>query len=114
NVIRHDPTFDPYAPLVQTCGWEPDTTDPDYQGYCEPESDPRCDGMVPDVYLCHTSSAYVPATDFRGNVTSVTRYADAANLGGAIVETRRYDETGNLITVSNSCCEQVSFSYTDS
>jgi len=43
----------------------------------------------------------------------VKRYGDAPNLAGAISETRRYDITGNLVTVSgSSCCEQISFRYT--
>jgi RHS repeat-associated protein len=54
---------------------------------------------------------YDPATDFRGNVTSTTRYADAANLTGAITESRTYDITGNMVTASTSCCEQMSLVY---
>lgn len=56
---------------------------------------------------------YDPATDKRGNVTKVTTYADAQNLTGAIVETRGYDITGNLVKSSSACCEQTSISYED-
>lgn len=66
-----------------------------------------------DAFNPYASSGYDPITDYRGNVTQVKTYADAANLGGAIVEMRRYDIAGNLVTVSGtSCCEQISFSYT--
>ncbi len=35
----------------------------------------------------------------RGNVSKVTRYADAQHLGGALLESRSYDVAGNLIKV---------------
>ena len=52
------------------------------------------------------------ATDHRGNVTRVTRYTDAAARRGAVVEERRYDITGNLVSVSGFCCVQEYFEYT--
>lgn len=54
---------------------------------------------------------YNPATDYRGNVTQLTAYADAASQTGAITETRRYDRTGNMVTSSSSCCQQAKFEY---
>ncbi|HSB10626.1 MAG TPA: hypothetical protein VLM38_14145 [Blastocatellia bacterium] len=54
---------------------------------------------------------YDPSTDFRGNVTGVTRYTDANAPTGAITESRTYDITGNMVTASTSCCEQMSLSY---
>lgn len=56
---------------------------------------------------------YDPATDKRGNVTKVTTYADAQNLTGPIVETRGYDITGNVVTLSSACCEQTTILYED-
>ena len=59
-------------------------------------------------------NAYNPATDYRGNVTQMTTYANAATepATGPVTETRSYDITGNLVTASTSCCEQTSFNYT--
>jgi len=54
-------------------------------------------------------------TDYRGLVTQVTTYADAAGLTGAVSETRQYDVTGNMVISSNACCQQTTytFSYTN-
>src|SRR5258706_8284775 len=57
-------------------------------------------------------SPYNPAPAYRGNVTQVTNFADSGNLTGAVIETRRYDITGNLVTSNTSCCQQTSFNYT--
>lgn len=59
------------------------------------------------------AAQHVAAPNQRGNVTMVKRYADAAgqNESTAIVETRGYDDCGNVIRVSTSCCEQTSFQY---
>lgn len=43
----------------------------------------------------------------------MTSYADAQNLTGAIVETRGYDITGNLVKSSSACCEQTTILYDD-
>jgi RHS repeat-associated protein len=56
-------------------------------------------------------SVFDPSTNYRGNVTSVTTYADASSASGAITETRAYDITGNVLTASTSCCEQTSFTF---
>ena len=58
-------------------------------------------------------SAYNPDTVFRGNVTKVTGYSDAENLTGAISQTEKYDDTGNLVAASASCCELKSYVYDD-
>jgi hypothetical protein len=59
-------------------------------------------------------NAYKPETDYRGNVTQVTTYANAGAepAGSPIVETRKYDITGNVVASSSSCCEQTSLNYT--
>jgi RHS repeat-associated protein len=66
-------------------------------------------------------SAYNPGTAFRGLVTKIKSYADAAGLNGntAEIETRRYDMTGNLIKATRYCdastpCENVQTTYTSS
>jgi RHS repeat-associated protein len=57
-------------------------------------------------------SNYVPSTDYRGNLTKTTVYPDAATPSGGIAETKRYDETGNVVAESASCCELKSYTYT--
>ncbi len=61
-----------------------------------------------------SSSFYDPSTNYRGNVTQVTSYANVDNSSATlpITETRRYDITGNGVTASTSCCEQTTFNYT--
>ena len=105
DVINHDYAYDPYADDEGLCYWEYDWNDPDCTGYCY---DYNCDGYCPQYYVC----PYDPSTDYRGNVTQVTSYANAINLTGASTETRSYDITGNLVKASTSCCEQTSFNYT--
>jgi hypothetical protein len=57
---------------------------------------------------------YSPATQYRGDMTHVKRYADALSLdqGTAVAETRTYDIAGNVRVQTTSCCEQTSFDYT--
>jgi RHS repeat-associated protein len=97
GVVMHSALFDPYTteevPGPKCCQWEFD------------ETGRHC------VEFCNVS-AYNPITDYRGNVTQVTTYADAVYLTGAATETRRYDITGNQVTASTSCCEQMSVGYT--
>jgi RHS repeat-associated protein len=49
----------------------------------------------------------------RGNVTTIKRYANAASLdeATAVLETRFYDNCGNVITLASSCCEQTRYEY---
>ena len=113
NVVQHDQGFNPYADAEGYCYWENDWSDGDCNGSCMPNcpecvQDPSCDGYCPQYYVC----PYDPSTNYRGNVTQVTSYADATGLTGPVTETRRYDITGNLVTASTSCCEQTSFNYT--
>ena len=97
GVVMHDDASNPYAPQYLVpgyCYWEC----PDYcYQVCEPD---------------YYTTDYNPSTDFRGNVTQVTSYADATYLSGAVIETRRYDITGNLVLASTSCCEQTSINFT--
>ena len=113
GVTRHDPSYNPYTPDSQYCEWVSDPNDPDcVYTYCDLGSY-GCDGYCGQVYQCQTIPVFVPATLKRGNVTSIVRYADAANLSGATTETRKYDVTGNLISVTDaSCCKQTTFQYT--
>jgi RHS repeat-associated protein len=57
------------------------------------------------------SLLYDPRTANRGNVTEITRYADAAAATNVVVESRRYDITGNLTAVSGTACQQTTITY---
>ncbi|MGH9929017.1 MAG: RHS repeat-associated core domain-containing protein [Pyrinomonadaceae bacterium] len=97
DVVQHADNHNPYAPQYwvegECCQYDNEW------GYC--------------VYYCpgYWTSEYNPITDYRGNVTQITTYADAINLAGAITETRRYDITGNLVKSNSGCCEQKTFGY---
>lgn len=70
------------------------------------------------IYQCYQYeqvSAYDPNTIFRGNVTKVTSYADVTNttVAGAVSETKQYDDTGNLVAESASCCQLKTYLYDD-
>ena len=99
GVTMHDATHDPYAPQY----WV----------------DEYCYDQCYDYYNCYYTcdpgywqSDYDPSTDYRGNVTQITKYTDAANLSGPVVETRAYDVTGNLVKTSSSCCEEARNNFT--
>lgn len=98
GVVMHYDSHNPYAPeyLVSpgTCC--------EYDYYYV-----NCITYCPDYW----TTDYNPATDYRGNVTQVTTYADAVNLTSPVTENRRYDITGNLVKSSTSCCEQTTFDY---
>ncbi len=99
GVVMHHDSHNPYAPeyLVpgECCEWDPNY----YQ---------LCLNYCPDYY----TSDYDPSTDYRGNVTQIKTFSDAAALAGAITETRTYDINGNMVTASTACCEQTRVTYT--
>jgi YD repeat-containing protein len=103
GVIQHDFTHD-YFTTVMVDGpncieWEP----------------LECRLMAP-CQIClawEQVNGYKSTTEKRGNITKVTTYADAQNLTGAIIETRAYDITGNVVKASSACCEQTSILYDD-
>lgn len=50
----------------------------------------------------------------RGNITSITRYADTSNAaapGSPIIEKMKYDMAGNVISSSKICCEELSANF---
>lgn len=107
DVTQHDYAYDPFAPeyLVTECAqWDND------QINCLQWNE-------------YWRTDYRPETNYRGNVTQVTTYTDAAAdpAAGAITETRTFDVTGNMVTASSPCrqlanpslsCEQTSYAYT--
>ena len=49
---------------------------------------------------------------FRGNLTSSTRYINAADPNqGTIVDTKAYDIAGNLVSQTANCCRQKAYDY---
>ena len=58
-----------------------------------------------------SSASYNAATDYRGNVTSVTRYTDAPAGTGAITTTLSYDMAGNVVQETANCCQQRAYTY---
>lgn len=100
DIIMHEAAFDPFAPTEEICNWECNSVDE--FGNCNWE------------WVCQPYSPYDPATDKRGNVTSITTYAEAASGGGAITHATTYDIAGNVITAQVDCCQQKSFSYSSS
>lgn len=112
NVVQHDQASNPYADAEGYCYLDNDWSDGDCNGSCLPNcpeciQDPSCDGYCPQIYYC----PYNSATDYRGNVTQVTSYADAINLTSAVTEMARYDITGNVVTTITGCCQEASFNY---
>ncbi|HJQ31293.1 MAG TPA: hypothetical protein VJ866_03890, partial [Pyrinomonadaceae bacterium] len=94
GAVMHDAASDPYAPQTwvdEYCYYDCYDYGTNCQWVCEPG---------------YWQTDYVPTTDYRGNVTRVTKYADAANFAGPVVETRGYDVTGNMVSVSSSCCDE--------
>lgn len=108
-IINYDESFDPYAPPETVCGWTLDNPDCDFGPSCPPSTHPPC---CPAHWECNPVQVYNPATAKRGNLTSVTVYADAANTTGAIVASRTYDIAGNVLTETANCCQQLSYTYT--
>src|SRR6185369_7578443 len=82
SVAQHDVTYNPYADAEGLSYPVPDQNDPDCTpacrfvmiDYCGDYS--CCDGYCTETWV----SPYDPATDYRGNVTQVTTYANAGNL----------------------------------
>ncbi|MGH9755555.1 MAG: RHS repeat-associated core domain-containing protein [Blastocatellia bacterium] len=120
GIIQHNIAYNPHTPPQEVCDYWPDPNDPDCNGQCTceyeicPEPPPACDGYCSYVPNCYFVPQYNPATAYRGNVTQVKRYADAASLdqGTAVVETFTYDIAGNLREQSSSCCEQTTITCT--
>jgi RHS repeat-associated protein len=115
GIVQHNSRYNPYTPPQQQCDYVPDMEDPDCLNPSCYGTYPPCDGNCPYIYVCNEIQQYDPwLVYYRGDVTQVKRYADAASLdqGTAVVETRTYDIAGNVRVQTTSCCEQTSFTYT--
>ena len=102
GVVNHDDAHNPYAAQY----WVP----PDDSLDCTDHANqrPTCVHVHNPGYW---ASDYEPATDYRGNTTKVTRYADAANQANALTESFDYDMDGNVIAQRPNCCELTMFTY---
>lgn len=102
GVIMHDEAWNPH--------FEPIWIDENCYLDCSntPIGEP-CDWVCDPGYWW---SMYDSATDFRGNVTQITAYVNAANQTGAVSENRQYDITGNMVKASSSCCQAATSDFT--
>jgi len=64
--------------------------------------------LASDPYI---PGAYNPITEYRGNVTTVKRYANAAALSNPTIETHHYDITGNIVTANHRLLRADEFSF---
>jgi len=105
SVVQHLDESNPYAASVTQPGH--------YITQCT--GCPPC-SCVPVWIPPSTSNPYKPETDYRGNVTQIKTYADVATLDQptAVVNTRSYDITGNMVKSTTSCCEETSLEFTTS
>src|SRR5262245_48454625 len=123
-MVQHHITYEPFAPPREVCEQIPDPSDPECNGQCpgclniitcaQSQMVIGCDGTCEYIQNCYNVPQYDGRTGYRGNVTQVKRYADAATLDGvtAVVETRTYDIAGNVREQTTSCCEKTTITYT--
>lgn len=98
DIVMHDPAFDPFQQTVETdCHWQ-----------CNEWDGHTC---IDSEWVCTETNPYVYTTDYRGNVTSVTTYADAGGGTGAITHGTKYDIAGNVTSAEVDCCQQKVFTY---
>ena len=105
DIIMHEPAWDPYAETVEVWDWVCTSWGYNEWGWYD------CfnyEWQVVDYY-----NPYDPNSDFRGNVTSVTKYPDATSSSNTIVQSKTYDIAGNVLTAQLDCCQQQTFSFTD-
>jgi RHS repeat-associated protein len=104
DIIMHDPAFDPFQQLQGSCDWQCSEWGYNESGYY---------GCIDWQWVCNYYSPYDPSTDYRGNVTAVTTYTDAANTATAITHATGYDIAGNVVSAQVDCCQQKTFGYSN-
>jgi len=98
DIIMHDAAFDPFQQTQETnCRWECVNGDPQ-----------DCFDWA---WVCDQLNLYDATTDYRGNVTSVTTYPDAASSANTIIHANTYDIAGNVMTTQVDCCQLKSITY---
>jgi hypothetical protein len=89
-----------------------------YDPYYNPSSPPEeesCDWVWNghfDEWVCF-QPFYNPATAYRGNLSSVTAYANAAAQTGATTDSMTYDIAGNVVEQTANCCRKKVYGYSD-
>jgi len=89
-----------------------------YDPYYNPSSPPEeesCDWVWNghfEEWVCW-APFYNPATAYRGNLTSVTAYANAAAQTGATTDSMSYDIAGNVTEQTANCCRKKVYGYSD-
>jgi RHS repeat-associated protein len=71
----------------------------------------RSDLIMYDERYDPDSESYLTAFNFRGNVTSVTTYTNAAAHTGSHTNTIKYDIAGNAVEMSVNCCQKKAITY---
>jgi len=111
GVVSHWDAYNPYAPAT----WVP----PDDHLECDDSGALSATTVRDGGSHCHKVhdpgywlTDYHKEFDYRGNITQIIRYPDAANSNRQIIETRTYDIDGNLVTTRPACCEETDFGYT--
>lgn len=103
GVIKHEAAYDPFT-----------TETRQVRGACKTTyTPPGGHGSYCIEYYINTVPAYNSATDYRGNVTKVTSFADATNSNdpNKHVTTIKFDITGNVVEASLSCCNVKTIEY---
>jgi len=99
GLVGHLQSHNPYSPrtwVPQECWIEHDENGKPYKECGEPG---------------HWTSAYDNSTDFRGNVTQVKTFADAAQKTGEQVKTYFYDIAGNIVKMQCFNCEETVYTF---
>jgi RHS repeat-associated protein len=78
------------------------------------QSDYSYDETTPTSYSDISTMMYSdPGTNVRGNLTKTRSYPDVTSLSTYIDHTASYDVAGNALTAQADCCQQKSFSYSN-
>ncbi len=105
DIIMHDPAFDPFQEPQETWDWV--CTEWGWP----PEGPYGC--LNWEWQMVGYYNPYDSNTDYRGNVTGVTTYPDATSSSNTITHSSTYDIAGNVLTAQVDCCQQKTFTYTD-
>lgn len=97
----------PKTQWVSTDGWGNNRVSRTDYGYDE-------FALFPRTVITRHDTAYGTTKTARGNVTSVTRYANATGTTGAITTTSHYDIAGNVISKTDAEGNDTLISYDDS
>ncbi len=104
-ITQHDPTYNSGVPPGQHCSWVCPTA-------CQGLSSPG-DCQCPLEEECTPVPVFNSATNYRGNVTKVTSFADPANAADPdkTETTVKYDVVGNMVETGADCCKKREWVY---